>query len=86
MLCGAGVIESAHLPPALQGRDFEDMERHGSLDAALNALELRLITEALTEAGGNMAKAAQQLGITERIMGLRMKKYALPFKAFRGRN
>lgn len=85
LLCGGGVIESGHLPPALQGRDFADMDRHGSLDAALSALELRLITDALRDAEGNMVRAARQLGITERIMGLRMKKYGLKFKDFRNK-
>ena len=87
LLCGpAGIIEAAHLPPALQGEETEHAAEHGPLDAALSALERRLIAEALNDARGNMVKAARQLGITERIMGLRMKKYSLNFKDFRTRH
>ncbi|MDR3073570.1 MAG: sigma 54-interacting transcriptional regulator [Deltaproteobacteria bacterium] len=90
ILCGpSGVIEAAHLPPALQGAPLENAPpaamNCGSLDAALAQIEKRMITNALAGAKGNMAKAAQALGITERIMGLRMKKYGLSFKSFRKR-
>lgn len=86
LLCGeAGVVQAAHLPPALQGEESADMPDGGTLDAALAGLELRMITDALAEVRGNMAKAAQKLGITERIMGLRMRKYGLSFKDFRAR-
>ncbi len=85
LLCGsAGIIEASHLPPSLQGAgDIQTAPGGGTLEAALESLERRLITEALEEAGGNMSKAAERLGITERIMGLRMKKYCLDFRAFR---
>jgi Nif-specific regulatory protein len=88
LLCGpSGVIGAAQLPPALQrAADVETTpttENGGSLDAVLAALERRLITEALAEAGGVMGRAAAQLGITERIMGLRMKKHELDFRDFR---
>jgi Nif-specific regulatory protein len=91
LLCGpAGVVEAAHLPPALQGMEtgpaaMPREEYGGTLGAALEALELRMITDALEDAKGNMIKAAARLGITGRIMGLRMKKYGLSFKTFRSR-
>jgi Nif-specific regulatory protein len=89
LLCGAsGVIEAPHLPPALQRADTGKTPEAGSggtLDAALMALERRLITDALAEAEGVMGKAAESLGITERIMGLRMKKYGLDYRDFRGK-
>ncbi|MDL2307058.1 sigma 54-interacting transcriptional regulator [Desulfovibrio sp. OttesenSCG-928-C06] len=56
-----------------------------TLAEAVDALEKRMITECLEASGGNMAKSAQQLGITERIMGLRMKKYGLDYRLFRKR-
>ena len=92
LLCGTvGIIESTHLPPALQGSNASPLAGVSSdsetipaaLDAALATLELRMITAALAEFKGNMGKAAARLGITERIMGLRMKKYGLSFKEFR---
>jgi Nif-specific regulatory protein len=86
LLCGpSGVIEAAHLPPALQRADAGTTQQTegGSLDAALAEMERRLISEALREAGGVMGKAAGSLGITERIMGLRMKKYRIDYRDFR---
>lgn len=83
LLCGeAGVIEPEHLPPALRASNAARGENQ-TLDKALAALERRKILEALEETGGNMSKAAGQLGITERIMGLRMKKHGLSFRDFR---
>ena len=50
---------------------------------ALDQLERRLITEALRQHHGNMGHAARSLGISERVMGLRMRKFGLGYKAFR---
>ncbi|MDR2076624.1 MAG: sigma 54-interacting transcriptional regulator [Desulfovibrio sp.] len=86
ILCGLdGVIETHHLPSWLQSPQATLPLPAGTatLDSALACLEERLIRDALSEAGGNMAKAAARLGITERIMGLRMKKYGLDFRTFR---
>ena len=54
-----------------------------SLHDVLHAVEERMIRDALENTGGNMAKAAACLGISERIMGLRMKKYSLEYRLFR---
>lgn len=82
-----GVIEPHHLPAWLQDqagrKDRSLIDTSGTLDDALAALEKRMIMNALENSGGNMSKAAQQLGVTERIIGLRMKKYALDYKSFR---
>jgi Nif-specific regulatory protein len=86
ILCGLdGVIEAQHLPSWLQPSQASlPLPSGGStLDSALASLEERLIKDALCNAGGNMAKAAARLGITERVMGLRMKKYGLDFRTFR---
>ena len=90
ILCGVdGVIDSRHLPVWLQTARADTSlacSGRGTLEESLNALEERLIVDALRENGGNMARAAQALGVTERIMGLRMKKYALDYRAFRSRD
>lgn len=54
-----------------------------TLQEALGEVEEHMLEDALTRAGGNMAKAAAMLGITERMMGLRMKKYGLNYRIFR---
>jgi Nif-specific regulatory protein len=42
-----------------------------------------MLVEALKTARGNMAKAAAALGITERIMGLRVRKHAIAPRSYR---
>jgi len=54
------------------------MERHGkTLTERLNALEKEAITEALSETGWVKARAARMLGITERMIGYKIKKYGI---------
>lgn len=55
----------------------------GALQDALDAVERRMIEEALRASKGNMAKAARQLGITERVMGLRVAKHGLQPRQYR---
>jgi Nif-specific regulatory protein len=58
----------------------------GALDARLSAIEYEMIVDALKLHGGNMTDAAKQLGLTRRILGLRMDKYKLGHKSFRKQN
>jgi DNA-binding NtrC family response regulator len=53
------------------------------LDETLDKLEVELLVKALTQTRGNKAKAARMLGVTERVIGLRLKKYGIDFWAFR---
>lgn len=46
-------------------------------------LEKNLIVESLTNSRGKLNKAAQNLGISQRILGLRMKKYNLDYRNYR---
>jgi Nif-specific regulatory protein len=77
------VIHSHNLPPTLQTGEASGTKLEGTLSERLNAVERELIIEALKEARGNMTKAAIQLGITERIMGLRVKKFKINYRRFR---
>jgi Nif-specific regulatory protein len=42
-----------------------------------------MICAELKRTGGNMAEVARTLGITERIMGLRVKEYRIDVKRFK---
>jgi Nif-specific regulatory protein len=55
------------------------------LPEALEDLERELLMDALKSTKGNMAKAAKLLGITERIMGLRIGKHGVNPRSFRPR-
>lgn len=81
-----------HLPPDL-ARSTPDayselgktaaMPGHGGLKATLEEVERATIENSLALCAGNMRKAAAALGITERIMALRVSKYCLDYKNFR---
>ena len=49
----------------------------GTLTETLERVEREMIIEALKNNRGNKAKAARQLGISERLMGLRVEKYGI---------
>jgi len=59
------------------------MGHNSTLEVTMANVERELIIEALKRTRGNMAKAAESLGITERIMGLRVKKYDINYKRYR---
>ena len=77
------VIHSYHLPPSLQTAEATDTVNKGRLDVVLANVERDMIIDALKSNSGNMTKAAEQLGITERIMGLRVRKYGITPKKYR---
>lgn len=82
ILTSDGLIRPDLLPPAMQA-PCAFCSLRGTLPDALDQLERRLITEALRQHHGNMGHAARSLGISERVMGLRMRKFGLGYKAFR---
>ncbi len=71
------VIHSYNLPPTLQTAESSETEIKSGLTGALEKIENQLIIEALTTTKGNIAKAAKQLQVTERMLGLRVKKYQI---------
>ncbi|RPH46809.1 MAG: sigma-54-dependent Fis family transcriptional regulator, partial [Planctomycetota bacterium] len=77
------VIHGYHLPPTLQTAEASGTVTAGPLQAALDNVEREMITEALKSCRGNMAKAARILGMTERLMGLRVKKHGVDSRRFR---
>ncbi len=78
-----GVLRSHNLPPTLQTASSSGTESNGTLNAIIERVEKQMIVETLLLKRGNISKAAEQLGITERIMGLRIKKYKIDSKRFK---
>ena len=76
------VIHSHLLPPTLQTAEASNT-MVGSLQAALENVEREMIIEALKASRGNMAKASRVLGVTERMMGLRVHKLGIDYRRFR---
>jgi len=88
LLSTDGTIHSYHLPPSLQQATGTGAEPSGKFETVLYALEQEMITDALQAHHGKLAAAARALGLTERIMGLRVHKHGIDpgrFKRHRAR-
>jgi len=77
------VIHGYHLPPSLQSSVHSGTRMHGRLTDRLDSLEYEMLVEALKASQGNITQAARELGLTKRIMGLRLKKFELDYRTFR---
>ncbi|MDR2032218.1 MAG: sigma 54-interacting transcriptional regulator [Azoarcus sp.] len=82
LLAENGVIHGYDLPPSMQTSTVTETAS-GNLETRLNAIEYEMIVEALKLHHGNMTAAGTQLGLTRRILGLRMAKYKLDAGHFR---
>jgi two-component system NtrC family response regulator len=70
------VIGLGDLPPALRQAPAA-REEPATLPAATEELERRLIHDALAAAGGVQTRAADALGISERVLRYKLRKYGL---------
>jgi len=75
LLTSDDVIRAHHLPPTLQTAEATGTAHPGTLQAALDNLERELLVDALKQHRGNKAGAARSLGLTERVMGLRVNRH-----------
>ena len=69
------VIGSSDLPLTVQEPDVADRDRETNLTVAVEALERRMIKEALARADGVQTRAAELLGISERALRYKLTKY-----------
>ena len=83
LLAREGVVLGHHLPPTLQTAEASDTSPLEGLQGQLDRLEQELILDALKSTRGNMSRAARMLGISERIMGLRIKKHQINPRRFK---
>jgi Nif-specific regulatory protein len=75
LLCNGDVIRSEHLPPSLQMIKKTASVAERSLVEIIENTEKELIIDALKKCGGQQRKTARELGITERMLGYKIKKY-----------
>jgi transcriptional regulator with PAS, ATPase and Fis domain len=68
---------SPHIVAAPQAAGSETASRTLELAANVQALEGRLIREALAKAGGNRTRAARLLGISRNGLAIKMERLAL---------
>lgn len=73
------LISTEDLPFKNQGLKYISVadEKRGTLRKSIETLERRLIEEALEAAGGNQTHAATALGLSERMLRYKLKKYGL---------
>ncbi|HDQ13850.1 MAG TPA: GAF domain-containing protein, partial [Sediminispirochaeta sp.] len=83
LLSTDGVIHGHHLPPTLQSAESTNTRLQGSLQEELDRFEREIILDALKSSKGNAASAARALGLTERVMGLRIKKFGIDPRKFK---
>ena len=83
LLARDGVLQGHHFPPSLQTGDATGTRPSGDLQSRLAAFEREIILDALKSNRGNRAAAARDLGLTERVMGLRVKAYGIDARRFR---
>jgi Nif-specific regulatory protein len=75
LLCGEDVIRSDHLPPSLQMVKKNKMSDALSLPEKIEYIEREMIADALKNTHGCQRHAAKELGLTERMLGYKIKKY-----------
>jgi Nif-specific regulatory protein len=83
ILSNDDVVHGHHLPPTLQTAEASGTVSDETLEATLARVEREMIIEALKNARGQKAKAARALGLTERVMGLRVKEHNIDPKQFK---
>jgi len=80
VLCDEPAIQAKHLPPSLQMPVKEGIINNfnrASMTVAVANFEREMIIEALKTNKGNQSKTAKELGVTERILGYKIKKYGI---------
>ncbi|MBN1796897.1 MAG: sigma 54-interacting transcriptional regulator [Sedimentisphaerales bacterium] len=80
LICDGDVIRSEHLPPSLQMIKKTATMAGCSLPEIIENKEKELIVDALKKTGGSQKQAAKELGITERIIGYKIKRFDISRK------
>jgi Nif-specific regulatory protein len=87
VVCDGFVIQAHHLPAALRAPSLPPPppahSTHQTLREAVAALETRMLADALTRARGNCARAARELGITERVVRYKAAQYNIDVEGLR---
>jgi len=77
LLCDDDVIRSDHLPPSLQMAKKTIETNSLTLPEKIEYLEREMIVDALKKTHGCQRHAAVDLGLTERMLGYKIKKYSI---------
>lgn len=83
LVCEDQVIHGYHLPPTLQTAESSGTVPSLSLTRAVASYEKELIQDALKTTRGNRAKAARLIGVSERIINYKIRKYFIEVDRFK---
>jgi Nif-specific regulatory protein len=83
LICEGEAIKAHHLPPTLQTAESSNTQSKLSFDQAVEAVEKELIIEALKKTNGNRTRAADELGITQRIINYKIDRYGIEPRRFK---
>lgn len=86
ILGNSGVIYGFHLPPTLQTPESSGAPDRGPLQSVLAKVEKELIQDNLKLEKGDVGLAADNLGLTERQMEIRIGKYNINLEKYRLHN
>ncbi len=82
LVCRENVIRGENLPPSLQTAIEPGRSSGHTMVGAVENLEREMILEALKSTRGHQGQAAKQLGITLRILGYKIQRYAIDPKIY----
>ncbi|MBU1044047.1 MAG: sigma 54-interacting transcriptional regulator [Candidatus Omnitrophica bacterium] len=83
LMASDNVIHSYNLPASLQTAEQSNTLFKGTLQSILDSVEKDIIVDALKSAKGIGHQASIVLGLSDRILGLRLKKYKLNPRDYR---
>ncbi|HEV8247132.1 MAG TPA: sigma 54-interacting transcriptional regulator, partial [Polyangiaceae bacterium] len=78
VVCDGFVIQERHLPEVIQTSQAVAAPENLTLGEAVARVERSMIEQAMKKAQGNAARAARELGTTERIVRYKAQKYGIP--------
>ncbi len=82
LLASDGVVHGHHLPPTLQMPVAGEIVERGTFKARIELVERDLITDAVKTCHGSVTAAAEQLGITPRMVRYKIKKLGIDHQKF----
>ncbi len=83
VVCDGFVIQEQHLPATVRLPAVAAEAPRSTLKEAVAALELRMLTDALARARGNCARAARELGVSERVVRYKASLYEVDVQGLR---
>ena len=83
VVCDGFVIQEQHLPLAVRLPVAPALPQRSTLKEAVAALESRMLTDALGRARGNCARAARELGVSERVVRYKASIYGIDVQGLR---